>query len=114
MIGFGDGTEIHIENHPWEATVGVYVIRRVDGGKKAMFLDRDCAWQNIDEAVEIAAPTFRIEKSAAVALCGQLHRDGLVPDDQADRRGEIAALKEHLGDMRKIVSKTIDVNLDRR
>ena len=60
-----------------------------------------------DEQIYID-PTFHLEIAEAQSLIDNLWECGLRPTNITNVSGEVAAVKEHLGDMRKLSQRLLD------
>lgn len=60
------------------------------------------------------AAAIRMKRDEAQSLMDELWRIGLRPTEGSGSAGSLAATQEHLRDMRSIVAKQLDVELDSR
>lgn len=65
----------------------------------------------VKDLIAPAAPACRIDPETAQGLMDSLWQCGLRPSEGTGSAGSLAATEKHLGDMRKLVEKTLDVKL---
>ena len=102
--------EVRAQIQPWYAGVSILLCDRI-GGKNAVVKPSSIKIDKVDEDALIE-PTFVLSKEAAQRLFDDLWTSGFRPNNGEGSAGQTAALKSHLNDMRKIVSKHLDVKLE--
>ncbi len=62
----------------------------------------------MDGSLPPSGPTFFLSYREAQSLTNELHRSGFRPDDAAHVNDALAANKEHIADLRKVVFSLLD------
>ena len=101
---------IRAMQHNWSFGVDIAIIRPANTPIQKTAIATNITMNTIQDGYDIS-PVCNIDKNAAQQLMDDLWQCGLRPTEGAGSAGSLAATKKHLDDMRKIVSKQLQVNL---
>lgn len=102
-----------VHHKPWSASFDVYIKARDITRQKVYFVPGDkLEYQEAEMAQEPYPPTISIPDYEIQELFDRLWNIGLRPSKMADNAGEVKAMKEHIGDLRKMNSWFMEKNND--
>jgi hypothetical protein len=80
----------------------IYItLRDRETGK--LYIAKSVEFEEVDECCITPASPLSLSKEAAQKLYSELRMEGVKPEDEDERVGELRATKRHLEDMRSIV-----------
>lgn len=110
----GRQLEVKVYNTPWEGGVQVLLVDHGIGapGERPRSVVTNMEFTTIDAGdVYPQEPTFRLRHLEAQQLMDSLWDCGLRPTAGKGSAGQLVAVENHLKDMRRLVSKTLEVEL---
>ena len=99
--------EIRCYSVPWNLEVAFCVLGRVVGpiANQQMAVVSNLQLEVVKEGDELK-PTFKLRRDNVQALMDELYRVGFRPSEQGTT-GELGAVRDHLRDIREILTKTL-------
>ncbi len=110
--------QLLVQNIPWRQEIGFLLFSRQPGviGEERDAYVTNVEFQTVEPGEGIppgVEPTFRLGPQDAQTLIDDLWRCGLRPSEGSGSAGALRAVEAHLEDMRRIVGKKLDVELER-
>lgn len=110
--------QLLVQNIPWNQEIGFLLFSRQPGviGEQRDAYVKNVEFQMVEPGEGIppsVEPTFRLGPQDAQTLMDELWRCGLRPAEGSGTAGAMRAVEKHLDDMRAIVGKKLDVELER-
>lgn len=92
--------KVIVQSSPMKFGYNVYVIERGHDGTRLLRGDN---WYKVSPDASTHDPTYFFDEETAKMILEQLLQQGVRPDDEAKREGEIKATKYHLEDLRNLL-----------
>lgn len=99
-----DELVIYANHEPIQAGFSVWLIAKSSEDPDHVGIVTNLTMENVHRAEATPQPTFVLKDEAARNLMDQLWNAGLRPTNYEDLRGEISAQREHIKDLRSLLS----------
>ena len=105
-----DVPEIRAHFAPWWDGIELLIRQRMRGSPNKNYIVKPegIEFTEISEGI-ITEPSLRIDRTAGQVLMDDLWASGLRPTEGSGSAGSLKATEKHLGDMRTIVAKKLDI-----
>lgn len=98
-----NGVEVRAHLQPWNDWIELLILQRVWGDGRRYAVAKPIEMATLEEGAYIVEPSLRLTREAAQQLMDNLWQCGLRPTEGAGSAGALAAVQEHLKDMRRLV-----------
>lgn len=101
---FGGLVSLALFDEPWNMGVSVFVVMRDEHGT-VKHMGQPVIMEPFDDPMGIEFPraTIQLRREVVQGLVDELHRLGYRPTKGEDNAGVVAAMREHIGDLRKFI-----------
>jgi hypothetical protein len=101
-------TKIRAQVSNWCDSVSILIEERTTDNRRSVATNITMATVKEGEMIQ---PSMELSKTSAQLLMDDLWHAGLRPSEGSGSAGSLRATERHLSDMRKIVSKNLEVDL---